>query len=136
MVPGAAFAVSVVCLLGQLGSLAHEATARHVRCAEHGELSHLGSARASAASHAVEGRGAVPRSVADRAVTEGATHEHCAFVFSGRRDSSKPILLVVPAPEPAMPPAPGAAPVLAAPAERILLSAPKIAPPFRAAASC
>jgi hypothetical protein len=140
VVPGAAFAVTVICLLGQLGSVAHEATERHVRCAEHGELSHVGAESSAGGSHTltlgVEGQGDRSRSVADQATTPSTAHEHCAFLFSGRRDSSRPILLVVPAPEPALPPAPGAAPILAAPAERILLSAPKIAPPFRTAASC
>jgi hypothetical protein len=139
-IPGAVYVVSVVCLLGQLVSLAHEATERHVRCAEHGDLSHVGagadSAGSSAALDALESRAARPRSVADRAAVASVAHAHCAFLFTGRRERSKPILLVAPAPEPALPPEPRAAPIVAAPAERILLSAPKIAPPRRIAAFC
>jgi hypothetical protein len=124
--PGAAFAISVVCLVAQLLAVAHEATERHVICAEHGELSHL---RPSAGPLSLEGGRTRSRAVADAALTESAVHEHCAFLLSARGVRGKPILLVASAPEPALPPTPRAAPIVAAPAERILLSAPKIAPP-------
>jgi hypothetical protein len=136
VVPGAAFTISVVCLVAQLLAVAHEATERHVICAEHGELSHLRPSAGPAGPLSLEGKRARSRAVADAALTESAAHEHCAFLLSARRERGKPILLVAPAPEPALPPTPRAAPIIAAPAERILLSAPKIAPPARIAVFC
>jgi hypothetical protein len=58
-----------------------------------------------------------------------AGHDHCGFVACFQRPHPEPIFLVTNAPEPAPPGAPAPGPALESQTERILLSAPKIAPP-------
>jgi hypothetical protein len=123
--PGAC-AIAIVCLLGQVLTAAHEATERHVRCAEHGELSHLGvlapAADASPSTRTDAG-------FDGKSARELGGHAHCAVLAARRREVTRPILLVALAPEAGPHPVPHPAPLLAPLAKRILLSAPKIAPP-------
>lgn len=126
--------ICVLCLGGQILTLAHEATERHVRCAEHGELSHLGVAsRGHASSASAEDQPPEDHrapGVAGQADPAVVTHEHCAFLAAEKRAQSQPILRIARAPEPAaVPPLPRATPILAPVTERVLLSAPKMAPP-------
>jgi hypothetical protein len=115
-----------VCLLAQVLTAAHEATEMHVRCAEHGELSHVGVLAAAADAS----RPSRPDAGLDgTSAREAGGHAHCAFLAARRRETARPILLVALAPEPAPRPDPHPAPRLAPPARRILLSAPKMAPP-------
>lgn len=124
------FAVALIVAMGVAQFLAswHEATVRHVRCAEHGEaidvgaFSHPGSAPAR---HRATGTG---MEGADS--TETPSHDHCAIVFACRASARArllrqtirllpPPVVVRPAIEPAS--RPGRAFVLA--------SAPKTSPP-------
>lgn len=114
--------VSAVCLTGQLLVVAHEATERHVLCAEHGELTHVrvGLAWSPARSHG---------DALDAQAEAAPGHDHCGFVAHLTRQQLRPILLVSAAPEPAPRLHPAPPPVVPPEAELILLSAPKIAPP-------
>lgn len=116
--------VSVLCLVGQVLTAAHEATERHVRCSEHGEMSHLRVASVAPAAR-LEAAGTVEGQV----VGEASSHDHCAILVVSQRPQGRPILVVSPAPAVAPRPEPGPSPLLASQTERILLSAPKIAPP-------
>jgi hypothetical protein len=115
--------VSALCLTGQLLAVAHEATQRHVVCAEHGEVTHVSSVSASSTDR--------DRNNVINAVPEAAPgHDHCGFVARvSRRQADQPILVVSAAPEPGPRPQPTPAPVVEPQTELILLSAPKIAPP-------
>jgi len=108
----------------------HEASVQHVRCAEHGELTHVAvntDARAAAVPH----RSGAPRvSVNGGEAGAPAEHEHCEFAFtvqgSGQPTPLHTTVRTLPpsvaAPRPALNlPAPGRAFVLA--------SAPKTSPP-------
>lgn len=98
-------AVIAATWLGQFGSLSHELTVRHVRCAEHGELTHTPiSADAAVTTHptasTVKGQ---PRHAVD-------AHEHCGLAFTTEGNTTAPLVatcgtLPPPAPVPA-PPAP------------------------------
>jgi hypothetical protein len=114
--------VSALCLTGQLLAAAHEATERHILCAEHGEVTHL---RVTPASSADPGGndGVKAQPEAD------AGHDHCGILARLVRRQAGPILLVSSAPEPAPRPQPAPAPVVPPETELILLNAPKIAPP-------
>lgn len=119
-----AIVVFGLCSAGQLLSVAHESTERHVRCAEHGEVTHVPT---DLASQPVAPQSDSPALRGARGAEAG--HDHCDFVACFQRRRPEPILLVRAAPEPAPPCAPAPAPVLESQTERILLSAPKIAPP-------
>jgi hypothetical protein len=115
--------VTVLCVTGQLLSAAHKAGEVHVRCAEHGEVSHIPTGMVADFAPS-QGPSAVPVAQAGQ-----AGHDHCGFAACFQRRQPEPILLVAAAPEPAPPSAPAPAPVLKSQTDRILLSAPKIAPP-------
>lgn len=123
--PAAAFVVSLLCLAGQLLVVAHQSVERHVRCAEHGEMSHLGSAAVELPARPEHPDSAIDSPVASRE----SGHDHCTFLGCSNRQQTKPILVVGIAPEPSPRPAPGPVPIVAPQTDRILLSAPKIAPP-------
>jgi hypothetical protein len=116
--------VSIVCLAGQILTAAHEATERHVRCAEHGETSHV----PTVASAITDWRADGPL-VTTQVVTTEAGHDHCAFIICGRRTEEQPAIVVSKAPEPPSRPAPSPSPTVRPQTDRILLSAPKNAPP-------
>jgi hypothetical protein len=68
-----------VCVLGgALAKVEHDAAFRHVRCAEHGELTHVAGANTSASlTQPSAGAGLSERG------REGAQeHEHCQLVFA------------------------------------------------------
>jgi len=105
----------------------HETNVRHVRCAEHGELTHV------AVSGAVDAHGAGTTHLAVNRDDEGtlAGHEHCDFTFvvqgSARTAAVRTTVRVLPpsvvATRPAL--------VLPAPGRAFLLaSAPKTSPPI------
>jgi hypothetical protein len=115
-------AAIVVASLGQFASLAHEVTVRHFRCAEHGELTHVGAAAGEVA--------ASPRD-ALRSQTAAAidAHEHCGVAFMVEGSAAGPSTSVAGR----LPPPP---PVPAPPAPRLharravaLAAAPKNSPP-------
>lgn len=120
----AAIVVALLCLAGQLLTVAHQAAERHVRCVEHGEMSHV---RTATTTSVRPSRNDIAIDVA--LVSDGSGHEHCDFLVCSNRQQTKPILVVMAAPEPPARPASRPVPVLAPQTERILLSAPKIAPP-------
>jgi hypothetical protein len=103
----------------------HEATVQHVRCAEHGELTHVSSLPSDGPNQTSTGN-------AIRSAGLGTldVHEHCGFVFAVQGSTSAPFVRIavtfapppVVARQPANPaPRPGRAFVLA--------SAPKTSPP-------
>ncbi len=119
-------AVIAAMWLAQFGSLSHELTVRHVRCAEHGELTHVPiSAAAPVTTHpmsrgpAVEGR---PGDSVD-------AHEHCGLAFTLEGNATAPVpdicgVLPPPPPVPAPP-----APRLRSGRTVALSAAPKTSPP-------
>ena len=73
-------------LLGQLLAVSHEATVRHFRCTEHGDLTHVAITGTEAAlSPAAERIGSNQAQVSDG-------HEHCAAAFTFR-DGARPVIL-------------------------------------------
>jgi hypothetical protein len=111
--------------LGQFVASWHEATVQHVRCAEHGELTHV-----SLSHHAPSPT--LRRNTIDS--SEFGTidgHEHCGFVFA-RRDTA-PTKLVRVAVRFTPPPAVAQQPVDPLPSigrrAFVLASAPKTSPP-------
>jgi hypothetical protein len=121
------FAAVLIAALGfvQFSASWHEATVRHVRCAEHGELTDVEAASPQAP---------VPASA--RAIIEspaGATnagHDHCSLVFAFRRNADVQVVRVAKhfeTPSLALRPACDLAP---RPGRAfILASAPKTSPP-------
>jgi hypothetical protein len=120
----------VIAMGGRVVAEVHELGAPHVRCAEHGELTHVETdptARPTAVAldeHALdEGRSA----------GEPAGHEHCPFAVVLEQTAPTPRLdrfLIgnAPPPLPAARPADAVTPVTQAP---LLLAAPKTSPPLR-----
>jgi hypothetical protein len=113
--------------VAQLSSAWHEASVRHVQCAEHGEAIDVGVV-ASAAAPVRDGAARAGMEGADSAET--TSHDHCSVVLSYRASAraklvrlatrfEPPPVVVRPAGDPA--PRPGRAFVLA--------SAPKTSPP-------
>jgi len=119
-----AVAMTLVATLAQFFALSHEATVRHFRCAEHGELTHV-------VVTSVEYPLPMPRS-AD-AFRRGETdapgaHEHCASAFTVQGGSSLPIVAgVARVPPPPEVPTPVLAPFQGR--AFVLASAPKTSPP-------
>ncbi len=104
---GFALALAAAMCLAQYESLSHELTARHVRCAEHGELTHV--PLSGAAPVAVHPRSPGPAFERQPGGSVDA-HEHCGLVFTvaGSATAASPdVSGVLPPPEtvPA-PPAP------------------------------
>jgi hypothetical protein len=131
------FAAALVAVLGfaQLSASWHEASVRHVQCAEHGEAIDVGvhsDLGASARRDHAESAAGTKIEGADS--TEAASHDHCSVVFAFRASARTQLLRLatrlIPPPvvvrgtsEPA--PRPGRAFVLA--------SAPKTSPPSASA---
>ena len=124
-----AIAAVVAVGFGQLSTSWHEATVQHVRCAEHGELTHVRSAPDhDVAAQMVETlhRDAV-RSAALETVD---AHDHCGFLFAIKGGAPAPLVRVAvgfqPPPEVARHVAP---PVESRGRAGVLASAPKTSPP-------
>jgi hypothetical protein len=122
-----AVVIATACVGGQLLAATHEATERHVRCAEHGEITHVGPG----ADGAVDAPRDAPRDAAwaGAQVEATAAHDHCSFVIAARRPQGQRIVFASAAPAIAPPAPPAPAPILPSQTDRILLSAPKHAPP-------
>src|SRR5690606_524125 len=73
--------IAVVFVAGNLGSLLHEATERHARCPEHGELMHVEAAAPGAAGEDARDVAALARPSSDSSEHE---HEHCFLCPSSR----------------------------------------------------
>lgn len=120
-------AVTAVAAVGfaQFSTSWHEATVQHVRCAEHGELTHA-STISNHGQTPSSRRGTIRSS--DESTLEA--HDHCGFTFALQGSSQPPVVRVAVKFEP--PPAAVQRP--AAPAPRpgrafVLASAPKTSPP-------
>ena len=119
-------AVIAAMWLAQFGSLSHELTVRHVRCAEHGELTHVPiSAAAPVTAHPMSSEPAVQGRPGDSV----DAHEHCGLAFTLEGSEATPIrnisgVLPPPPPVPAPP-----APCLQSGRTVALSAAPKTSPP-------
>jgi len=117
-------AVMAAALLGQLLTVSHEATVRHFRCAEHGDLTHVAITGAEAALSPSADRIGAHQGLA----SDG--HEHCAAAFTVR-DGARPVVikaLVRYAPPPVVVREPRS--IVGLPGRLIVLaSAPKTSPP-------
>lgn len=108
----------------------HEASVQHVRCAEHGELTHV-AVTATAQATAPEQRAGAARVTVNRGdAGTPSGHEHCELAFVAQRNAQPPVVhamvgilpLCVVSSQPVVTPAvPGRAFLLA--------SAPKTSPP-------
>jgi len=80
LVQALAVLAAVLPVLASLSFARHETTVQHVRCAEHGELTHVASAaEAPAAARASSARSATNSGAAGPLeVRSAAAHEHCA----------------------------------------------------------
>ena len=114
---------------GQLSTSWHEATVHHVRCAEHGELTHVrsasGQSRAAQPTEAFDGN-----ALRSGDVELADAHEHCGFLFAVEGSAPSPLVRVAVA----FQPPPEVARQLAPPAPNrgrahVLASAPKTSPP-------
>lgn len=116
-------ALAVVLLVGgQLAALAHNASTRHVECAEHGEV--LEAARLADELHAcdqdhligVEGG-------------QGADHDDCSIARALQQSAALPHVAAAPQLVPALAPPDAVIPVEVAIASELYLIAPKTSPP-------
>ena len=122
-----AAALAMAATLAQLIALSHEAGVRHVRCAEHGELTHVAPASARGPILSF-----VPRGVAlERGALDlPATHEHCAAAFTAQSGAAPRMArggLRLPAPAALR--VAGPSPTFWRETRSILASAPKTSPP-------
>jgi hypothetical protein len=112
--------------LAQFFALSHEVTVRHVRCAEHGELTHVPAALDLPPSGPRRGLDAMAAQVAETA----DPHEHCTSAFTVEGSSATPVVRV---PVRFTPPPCGYRPAPALAPRRgrafVLASAPKTSPP-------
>jgi hypothetical protein len=120
-----ALLVAAASLSAQVSTLLHDAEVQHIRCAEHGELTHVEAQRADVATPAQPG-GAVDRAPAG----PPDAHEHCAVVFAVQGGAHAPVVRAFVR----FTPPPVVARPAAAPAPRpgrtfVLASAPKTSPP-------
>jgi hypothetical protein len=118
-------AVVVAASLAQFAALSHEMTVRHIRCAEHGELTHVVSAHGDPAAAVLERGHALRPFAGDQA----DAHEHCgrALILTGGAVVSPPAVSGELAPPP--PPPVPTTPRLARGREVALAAAPKTSPP-------
>src|SRR5437899_2724605 len=79
--------VAAAALLAQFSSAWHEVAVQHVRCAEHGELTHL-TARRGAAPTPARQLGAADAAPAE--TPDG--HEHCAALFTIQGGAHAPVV--------------------------------------------
>jgi hypothetical protein len=120
----AATAIATIAF-AQFATSWHEATVQHVRCAEHGELTHV----------SMVSNGGPPPSIRRSAVQSSddstlEAHEHCGFVFALHGSNQPPVVRVAVRFEPPQ----AAVQRRADPAPRpgrafVLASAPKTSPP-------
>jgi hypothetical protein len=128
-----AIALAAIMLAAPVASSWHELTVRHVRCAEHGELTHVATSEGVTAASE---RDFAAGFAADHDLVEGQenattdAHDHCAlgFIVRGRVDVSVVRSLVRYTPPPVV------ARVVRRPAVNpgrafVLASAPKTSPP-------
>ena len=121
-------AVMAAAMVAQLLSISHELTVRHVRCAEHGELTHVAAMAAAPVEATLWHR--TNDALRARAAETGDAHEHCGVAFTIEGSSCTPSTggtsNVAPPP-----PAPRPAPAAVCWRERafVLASAPKTSPP-------
>lgn len=119
-------AVSIAAIgFAQFSASWHEMTVQHVRCAEHGELTHIASL-----SHRAPAP--TPRRDTIESADAGAIdgHDHCGFVFALRNAAPTTFVRVAVrfAPPPAVVERP-AVPVPSTGRAFVLASAPKTSPP-------
>jgi hypothetical protein len=122
-------AVVAAATLAQFFALSHEVTVRHVRCAEHGELTHVAALAIDLPTPTLGAR----RTVAAWRPQAGETtdaHEHCATAFTVAGGSAPPVVRVAVRFTPP-PSVYRAASVAVPPIARafVLASAPKTSPP-------
>jgi hypothetical protein len=115
--------LALLCPAGRIIASLHEATVRHVICAEHGELAHLSSNGPEA--------GATPPSKAPAARGQNTSvdHEHCQQAGVLTRQASTVVLKEAAAPAMVVRAGLGEPARYIAPGTRLLLSAPKTSPP-------
>ena len=116
-------------VLSSLIGLVHEATTKHVRCAEHGELMHGDPTVASRATNAAPAPARIT-AARDAALPGVHGHEHCSLTSTtrGAQVALKPPA-IVPAPL-AVSNVPEAAPrVVASRGDSLYRTAPKTSPP-------
>lgn len=118
-------AVIVAASLAQFAALSHEMTVRHIRCAEHGELTHVVSARGDLSAGTAE----LGRALRPHAAEVADAHEHCgrALLVTAGAVLSPPAISGELAPPPAVPVP--IAPRLARGRAVALAAAPKTSPP-------
>ena len=116
--------ISLVCPTGQIIASLHEASVRHVICAEHGELAHVG---ASGVADAASAR--TDNSASVRGEASETSHEHCPHAGVLRRQRTLDAPQVGLAPVLVLTAAVGEPARYVAPSTRLLLSAPKTSPP-------
>ena len=122
-----ALVVAAVAGLAQFSALWHEAVVQHVRCVEHGELTHVTALGATASPHAPDRT----RSSVDASQSgEPDGHEHCAVAFTVQGGAHAPVARTAVR----LAPPPAVARPASAPAPRpgrgfVLASAPKTSPP-------
>jgi len=119
----------VVAAVAPFAASWHEATVQHVRCAEHGELTHV-ALSATARTAATHRAGAARLAVNGRNAGTPASHEHCAFAFVVQSSAQPPAVHATVRTLPPSLVASRPALVLPAPGRAFLLaSAPKTSPP-------
>jgi hypothetical protein len=121
-----AAAAAVASLVGQLFALSHEIAVRHVRCAEHGELTHV--AIASGAT-AIATEAPARNALSAQETAASTVHDHCVTALTLQASVAPPAPRG--AVEAKFPPAKHPPPRAPAPLSRssLLASAPKTSPP-------
>jgi hypothetical protein len=126
----AALIAAAATLIAQAWTTSHDVAVRHVRCAEHGELTHVAPAPAATAPP-VAAPGARAAAVAPAGDRAPCGHHHCT-VAPALRDGAGPpaaraAISIVPPPAAAT--APGRRIVPARGRAHVLANAPKTSPP-------
>ena len=118
---------ALIFVVSSLIGLVHEATTKHVRCAEHGELMHGDPAQAARATTTAPQRDSVVRDVA---ATVPHRHEHCSLT-STTRDSRVELRgpVVAPAPLAISEVADGTHRIVTLRSDSVYRTAPKTSPP-------
>jgi hypothetical protein len=117
--------VAAAALAAQFSSAWHELAVRHVRCAEHGELTHVAPLQGASPAPASDVRAvdALPPATPDG-------HEHCAVLFTIQGSAQAPVVRTPVAFAPPVPVARAATDVAPRPGRAfVLASAPKTSPP-------
>ena len=120
-------AVMAAAMFAQLLSISHEMTVQHIRCAEHGELTHVVAMVATPAELPSQRTNDAFRT---RDAETADAHEHCGVAFTVEGSSCTPSVGGATA---AAPPSPALRPVAATLSSNgragVLASAPKTSPP-------